>query len=298
MKAMLKLLAAGTSIAAIALVVVAVGPTGEVAESQADIVDFTFFESTPSARFAAALEQLGHEEPRAYRIGQETVYFSARPSDRPADRLAEEYQRAFVQHGVNSALRLEPTMPVAPEARVMLQGEIVTFSAREDFFSMGGGVLDGLPESPEQLKAAIEANREKPFEGVFKGFRHVEARRRDGRTIVTAAWSDDDFNVQDAVATGPADPDVPVCPGCVARPSVETLANDVDRTIHHFESTQSGPAVMRFYHRALVDRGWKTSGGPVGSTPDLLEFARDTDRLTVLVQPTEPGTTVTIVESD
>ena len=85
-----KILAAGATIAAIGFAIMTLGLGGQVEETHADVVDFGVFASTPSAHFVRSLEQLGHEKPRASRVGEETVYFSARSSDRLPNELVEE----------------------------------------------------------------------------------------------------------------------------------------------------------------------------------------------------------------
>lgn len=292
----LKVAAAGATIAVVAFAVATLGPRAEVAETRADVVDFAFFDTTPSARFVRALEHLGHEPPRAYLMGEETVYFSARSTTRTPAELVEEYQRTFVEQGVNARVHLEPTAPFSDDARDMLRGEVLTFSANDALMSMGGGVIAGLPETASELSHALEKHRTDDFADVFRGFRTVRAERADGLTVVTAVWSDDDFDIREALSAGSPSLDVPACPGCVAMPGFQTLANDVDRTIHHFESPQSTADVQQFYQRALAGRGWVETTSSRHVASDRREYSRANDRLVILTGSQAHGTSVSVIQ--
>ncbi len=294
----LKLLAAGGTIAMVAFAIATMSPRGGVRDSNADVLDFDFFRTTPSVRFVESLEQLGHEEPRVYEVGEETVYFSARTTSRRPHELVEEYQRTFVENGVNAEAHVEPMSPLSPDARQMLRGEVVTFEANANFASMGGGVIAGLPETKPELERELAANRDVPFDQVFRGFRSIQAERLDGMTVVTAVWSDDDFDIRESLNPGPADTEVPACPGCITLPDFGTVANDIDRTVHHLESPQRPEDVQRFYRRAFTNRGWTETETSRHGSGEPREYTRGEERMTVFTRPHEDGTSVTLIRGD
>ena len=280
----LKILAAATTIVAIAFAIVTLSPRAEVPVSEADIVDFGMFATTPSEQFARSLEHLGHEKPRVYRYGHQTLYFSARSSASPPDVLVEEYQRTFVDMGVNQKLHIAPVSIVSKEAKPMMKGEVMTFSATPQRFMMGGGTV-------------ADPGKGGRFAQAFRGYRHLEAQWDGKTTLVTASWTDDDFDIL-AATTPEASADIPACPGCTVFPAFSTVANDIDAKAHHIESPQDETSVRAFYARSLRSRGWsQTNPSRNAESKELLEFTRGTKRLMLATQPVANGTTVSLFES-
>ncbi len=127
----------------------------QVKPSQADITWMTPVAPTPTQRFAAALQDLGHEAPRAYDLNGNNVYFSTRLSRKSPERLLAEYQQAFVDHGVNSRMWMQSTdalshLKESPGLRKRLKeradaainGEILPVKVTDQYMSMNGMLFD------------------------------------------------------------------------------------------------------------------------------------------------------------
>ncbi len=97
----LKLGLAGASLVAIAAAVVLLGPDGSVEEGRALVWDMGVFEQTSTQKFAGSLKHMGHHPPEVYDYNGNEVYFSKRSSSKSPDALVEEYQRTFVERGLN-----------------------------------------------------------------------------------------------------------------------------------------------------------------------------------------------------
>lgn len=134
----------------------------EVESSRADITWMTPFSPSPTQRFASALEDLGHEPPRAYDLNGNDVYFSTRVSRKSPERLLQEYQQAFVDHGVNSRMWMRSTdalsrLRESPElrkrfrkrAKAAIKGEILPAKVSDDYMSMNGMLFTGADEQED-----------------------------------------------------------------------------------------------------------------------------------------------------
>lgn len=173
-----KLAAAGATLWGVALAVLSIGPDGEIAESTADVWDFTKFEETPQKKFARSLERLGHEPPRVFDNNGYTVFFSTRVSRKTPEQLVHEYQHTFVAEGVNREMHLTtpddladapaPAQERYTQKRMQdtLTGEVLPFTANDKYMMMGGGLMRGAPINKAELS------------------RHMDQQRRDNMDVV------------------------------------------------------------------------------------------------------------------
>ncbi|QDG51800.1 hypothetical protein FIV42_13915 [Persicimonas caeni] len=140
-----------------------------VESSQADVLWMTPFERTNTQKFAGALQDLGHEPPRAYNLNGNDVYFSTRTSHKSPELLLEEYQRAFVEHGLNSRMWMQSTdqfsrlrgseahkKRYAERSEAAINGEILPAVVNNDYMSMTGMVFDKGDAEGETSERAIE----------------------------------------------------------------------------------------------------------------------------------------------
>lgn len=142
-----------------------------VESSQADVLWMTPFERTNTQKFAGALQDLGHEPPRAYDLNGNDVYFSTRTTYKSPERLVEEYQRAFVEQGLNSRMWMQSTDQFSrlkgsealrkryrERSEASVNGEILPAVVRDDYMSMTGMVFDkadGEGEGEERARQMI-----------------------------------------------------------------------------------------------------------------------------------------------
>jgi hypothetical protein len=276
-----KLALAGATICAVAVGLVITGPDGHVQESKADIADVFLTPVTNTQRFATALDRLGHEPPRVYNYNGNNIYFSVRVSSKRPDELAREYQEEFVRQGVNEqvysaskhAFSGEKVVGEDPDqivgAEALLSGQIIPQHVSRDGFIMHGALIKGAPKTREQFaKNMLARTKEdtKDFPHTFQSFRGIEAEweEQEKRTVVTATWGDEDFEllktfaakdggITEDVAT---DPEIPVCPGCERLTRFAGASTDEDQIAHVFSTTTHPNTVLSFYERALGARGW------------------------------------------
>lgn len=177
-----KLAGAGAVVIALFWVIVSFYPStkrGEiltVKESQADIFALSFGPATNTEKFGSALEMLGHEPPRVYRVNENAVFFSTalHHNRRPNDVL-REYQEEFVRQGLNSEVHSLPVSDLAklgtPGAnqkieaieKAAMSGEIIPYVVDGKTLAMGGTVMDlptGDQEGPDFEKSVdrLESN--------------------------------------------------------------------------------------------------------------------------------------------
>jgi hypothetical protein len=172
----LKFGAAGASLVAIAVTIVLVGAGGDVEETQALVWDMGTFEKSSTQKFASSLKHLGHTPPEVYDYNGNKVYFSRRHSRKNPDRLVREYQRTFVERGINDKMYEDFLVEMTSEASVpgsnyasrpnpsnglsndkktairdefegLVTGEIVPRERTETMASMVGIVSKGDPET-------------------------------------------------------------------------------------------------------------------------------------------------------
>ena len=135
-------------------------PTGEadvtiaVKESNADLAWFNPMNPTNTQRFAMALDELGHEPPRLYDLNNNEVYFSTRPvkGKNPREIMAE-YQRKFVEVGINSKIHETPMSAymghdnaeaqkrIEEISQAAMDGEILPAEVSENYMAMTGALM-------------------------------------------------------------------------------------------------------------------------------------------------------------
>ena len=136
----------------------------EVESSRADIAWMTGFEPSNTQRFAAALEQLGHEPPRVYDLNGNEVYFSTRTTRKRPEQLIREYQRAFVEQGLNSKEHLMTDRALSEQrfnpavlgelnerAEAAMSGEILPASVSDDYLAMHGTIIENGPDQVDEV---------------------------------------------------------------------------------------------------------------------------------------------------
>lgn len=315
-KATAKLGAAGATIFAIGWFFLTMSPAGEVQESQADIVDLELLApETNTQKFVSALDDLGHEQPRIYDYNGADIYFSTRATSTPPRELIEEYQRAFVNRGVNSKVwdsrtdylqhARDNTLPRAAGERVaaMLSGELQVVFHDENRVIMTAALLDA--ERAEQ-HAKKSPDGVAHFDQFFQSHRHIDATWDPvhQRTLVTATWSDEDFDIRKTMPTAlqptgmttSSDRDVPTCIGCERLTRFAATANDAPYVKQVFETSRGPQEIKAFYERAMSSRGWRSMptsqisarvrhqlpekfGDQIG-----LQFSRGTTFVTITIQ--------------
>lgn len=323
----LKLGAAGATIFAIGWAFLTLAPSGEVADSQADIADFALFApETHTQRFANSLKELGHEPPRVYNYNGNDVYFSTRSTPKRPRELILEYQEEFVRQGVNSQvwdvredlgeLARQGRLEQEADARMsaMLDGELQVLYHDPNRMIMASALLDAGRLGPEDVQPRVGPDGEPvlgvKFDKVFQSHNYIEANWNpiEQETTVTASWSDEDFDIAKALPRDPhdpaqdvaPDPDVPACIGCTRLTRFAAQSEQEKPFVKQiFVSTQSPRQLERFYELAMRNRGWdapknaETLKELMGTRRDdfdfskVLHFHRDGEFLTISIQPGE-----------
>lgn len=284
-----KLGIAGATICAIGWAFLTFGPEGEVKESQADIHDLALMAPLDNTqRFVKALDNLGHEKPRIYNYNGTQVYFSTRASEKKPRDLIQEYQRAFVEEGVNKkvydvkvdldalAAKGEDALQKEADARIkaMLDGEVQVVYHDDNRVIMASALIDRSKAPPTKVTQKPDGTTELDFDfkEVFTAHRYIEASWHPIRneTVVTASWGDESFDIKKTLPTSQQDPmarsqnaaadlDVPSCLGCERVTRFATDANDKPYVFQVFDSPQSEDQVANFYRKAMTGRGWQES---------------------------------------
>lgn len=293
-----KLALAGSTICAVALGMVVMGPKGEVKESKADIADAFFVPVSNTQRFAAALDKLGHEPPRVYNYNGNDIYFSVAVSPKRPDELVRDYQEEFVRQGINervynSAHVLNIHKMAAQDKdqdeaiEAMLSGQIIPDYIARDKVTMQGALIKGTPRTKQQFREQMFAKTipttKEHFADIFQSFRGIEAEwdEEAHQSVITATWGDEDFDmrktmrVSDGGATEDVatDPEIPVCPGCERLTRFAGASADEDQIAHVFATDTHPNTVLAFYERALATRGW-TETESSSLTRKMKDFAK------------------------
>lgn len=324
--ALLKLGFAGATIVAIAALFVVMHPDGSVQETRADIIDLEMLApQTSTQKFVAALDDLGHEKPRIYNYNGTQLYFSTRMTTKRPDELIDEYQRVFVERGVNSkpwGVDLDRELLKSPselEKRVdarrkaAIQGEVQLSYHDPSRMIMNGALLRGdrVQFVHDDEAQGYTINN---FHKLFKMHRYIEAEWNpvQQRTVVTATWSDEDFDVtktlpeafqdHDAPSTHNApDLDIPACIGCTRLTRFATEANDKPYVKQVFSAPSSRPDdIAQFYKEAMPRQGWRPLPGQSVEQrvadkhtdfqySKFLSFQRNGQFATIAVHPDEYG---------
>lgn len=289
-----KFVACGAVTLTIAWALVTFGPDGEVQESKADVWEIGMFERSNTQKFASSLKRLGHEPPRSYDVNGNKVFFSVRATNKRPLELVEEYQRTFVEEGLNTE-EYGFQKRANEKAERLLGGQILPLKMTNEVMTMGGVVVADSPSSVEEWNSMKESYRNRPLHDAFVGYRHIQADwDADAKTtFVTATWSDEEFDMRRISGASddrvPEETEVPTCIGCKKLVRWETDTRDVPYTINTFISPQDSGGVANFYTEAMQARGWKlemtTMHRRKPGDPQMLEFARGEDRLQISVVP-------------
>lgn len=296
-------------------------------EAQADIADFNFgasFENTTTDVIVGS-----GLTPRAYEVNGNIVHFAVGETSMRPRRVLEHYQRSFVNAGINSKQWLEnpqqKTMgDVQKYARhkeeigeyfgAMMDGEVVPYIVSEDYVAMGGPVIKG--ESIEELFDEWGLEGVSDPNNVMKGWRFIDADRLpSGRTRVTSAWSDKEFDVKafnnpNKAKLGVNDR-VPACPGCTLLTRTKSLQKEEPVALEQYRAKQSPQALAQFYVRAMTGRGWELSDTtqvmdymatkvpqhPYRDGGRFLTFSKGQEHVTYTFIPSDTGTIVTATET-
>lgn len=310
---LLKIAAAVVVILGIGTAVVVWGPEGEVADSQADIVDLGFGPPAIHKRFGKALEQLGHDEPQVYDLNGNTVYFSVNRLDESPRAAMRRYQEEFSLQGVNDRAYYDVGADDSEERLfTALSGGVVPQFVSDRYITMGGMTMNGRADEPleviEQFRPDLDESE------MFRGHRWVEMfwEPTRGKTTVLASWSDDKFDYAKMIAGMSreglsVDPLVPACPGCKRVNRFRDLDSERLHESNIFVSSADTRQTLQFYHRAMKARGWirRQSNSPLGGVQDMVSFkgnettvlsfrrqeAADSRILTIVIYPMGEGQT-------
>ena len=136
-----------------------------VQSSRADVLWPLMTARSHTQRFAGALDDLGHEPPRVFDLNGNEVFFSTRTTHKRPDELVAEYQRAFVERGINSRIHRESTQQLsaldpseavderlAERAAAAVEGEILPEISNSDYMLMTGMLMRRVSrDSPQAL---------------------------------------------------------------------------------------------------------------------------------------------------
>ncbi len=150
----------------------------EVKESRADVLWPLVSAPSHTQRFASALGDLGHEPPRVYDLNGNEVFFSTRTTHKMPDELVAEYQRKFVEQGINTKMRMTSPLSVSqldPNeavntrfdelAEASMNGEVLPMRVSKQYMMMSGLLIDKLGEdTPREIVDGQLARQADKFE--------------------------------------------------------------------------------------------------------------------------------------
>lgn len=301
-----KLAVTASVVALIAFGFGVLSPTGDIAESDADILALKFGPASNHQKMTSALDKLGHPEPWPLNINGNVVYFSTKNHREEPARLMEDYLRTFYAEGVNRADYTAISQKEAAETMALdaFGGGAVPLDVSDDHVTLAGVQTTEEVNSNEDLMRIHENHDATPdgWHRIFKGFRHVEMDRTGPETMVTSVWSDDKFDYEKMELGSEStdvntDPDLPACPGCVRLNGFESLDGDRPyKSAIYLGGGFSSSDVRSFYTRALKARGWEpTEANEMmkkvlqhvtfegKNEADKLQFARGGEFMTVLI---------------
>ena len=347
MKNVLKVVGAGATIFAIGMGMVVLQPEVEapVAEAEADIFGIDFAPRSQQEKFVQSLMDEGFEEPRVYDHNGNTMFFSTKVTSQDPLEVLHNMQTRFVDNGLNKNVYTRVPRTEIPQAAIEklkkknrklaeqlkkdtdhhlewmddYVGGIVPVQIDEKGWMMTGmGTPGNADSSFDWIDEVVEANRHtrgKHFDHtkVASQMRYLDAFRENGRTRLTAVWSDEDYQLKKIVDEGDdlnIDPEVPMCAGCTRLAHIEGKSED-DYSNHMISAKgQSTEQVLSYYQRSLEARGWQRSGvsdvlkaaenlgWKQHADGEMMQFARGTDFMTVMVYPGATGTEVQVARSN
>ncbi len=308
-----KIAGAGAIVATIAFAIAVVGTDGPVSESHADLTWLSPFERSNTDRFEAALDRLGHSEPKEYDLNGNRVYFSTAISRKTPESLLLDYQEEFRRQGLNDRLYREVMTGQARETtEAGLTGSVVPLAISRDRVILAAAIPANHADDAQGLAENFQAAAD-PTE-LFRGHRFIEiVRRPDSRhTSIVATWSDEDFDLgamepEADSMRGSFDVEVPACPGCVRLTRFAESGHGTGRVDMAFMGPQGIDETLRFYQQAMASRGWQPTdlGATMGAiqehfdtqtpTGDSLHFSRGSQELSLIFTPDpRTGQTMTV----
>jgi hypothetical protein len=305
---LLKLAFCGATIAMVAWAIVIVDGSGDVKETSADLLSLSPVPMTNTARFEEALDGLNHSEPRVFDHNGNEIGFSSRTTRKRPTRLLADYQRAFVEAGINERTYLgrpgadvDPDKPVDDRLRAadqealvrqeaMMSGQVIPLDIDKERVSMGSVLVEGKPQTRRALREQFKETGPKNLGELYDGYRYIVAERDEesGVTSVTAAWSRGEFDMErNRPKTGrearklDEQTGIPTCVGCSRVTDFSGQANAVDDHVAIFGSRRDPGQLTHFYDQAMRQRGWKrtSTNRMLDSVLDYAEQAPDRLRL-------------------
>ncbi|QDG52970.1 hypothetical protein FIV42_20140 [Persicimonas caeni] len=307
-----KLGLAGASICAIAGIMAVYQPDGTIQDSQADILDMSFIELSNSAKFASALDNLGHDEPQSFSINGNVVHFSVNYSRKHPRELMKDYQEEFVNQGLNKKAWTENNSFGTGDQMLldgMTGGVVPTMKRGDEYYAMGGVVPANGADDEDGL-LALGRSRDPDHRKVFKGHHFVEMfwDREKHRSTVTATWSDENFDYLKMVGAKGGDVDVdmevPACPSCSRISRVRDLDPNRSYSSNVYSGTKNKRDLIGFYRKAMAKRGWvETESSSMftkmrpfvefqGDEASFMQFTKGGRFLTIVGYPDKTGNTV------
>lgn len=293
-------------ISGVGVFVVASDPQGRVAESQADIVAVVPNPMSDTERFREALGNLGHEPAQVYELNGNRIFFSVNRLHDSPQKVLRTYQAEFVAQGLNSQAFTTLSMAeMASRKRTSFSGGIVPLKLSPNHIIMGGVRTRGGSKSTPELVGEFSA-RKTPAQ-LFNAFRWIEITRpqANGRTTVTATWSDENFDYQ-AMFPRPDEPQhrdvderIPICPKCLKVNQFSDQGRPGTHETYVFTTPLSQYQLRTFYRDQLEKRGWQLDERSrwldelsphldlEAIQMDRLEFRRADDSLELAIYPLE-----------
>lgn len=332
LKTSLKLLVAGSTIAAIGWGILTMHPDQGVQQADADILSLGFAPKGNTQKFQDSLDELGMDKPRQYDWNGNKMFFSTMVTDEEPLQVLDRMQRKFYEKGLNdkvySGVQKAPlTKDLRPGNKAdqaaalahvsesfekngnFFTGGIIPQVVTEDYVSMSGMDSKSNAKDPIAFIKEVHARKSSRLSDSVGAVRVVEAFREANKTRVTATWTDDevDFakfrNASNKPDVG-GDAKIPACMGCerVMRFKGET---DEGYTATLFQA-KSMPKndVVSFYTRAMTNRGWRMAPAALAmeaaekqglraeNSVEFLAFARGKEFVTILVYVDEEGRTI------
>lgn len=283
-----KVALAGATIGAIGVAMVTLQPNSTVKQADADILALDFAPQSKTEKFVGSLQALGMEEPRVYDWNGNKMFFSTMETDRSPKQVLGDFQRQFVQDGVNK--HAFTSMPEAAATyghpstwkNLSAQDRKAADEAWGDYINrgsefFGGGMIPtvissgyvamGGMESKNGARSGIEFLKE-VYQRKSRNLtdsvgiaRYIEAFSDGGRTRVTATWTQEnvDFkkfrNIGDNI--GFTDK-IPACPTCERMMRFKGESEDAYAN-NYYQADLSVEQVVAFYEQSLTARGWRVS---------------------------------------
>jgi len=289
MKQFLKLTIAGGLIVSIGGAIVALdGPSAVVKPAEADILALNFAPASKSEKFVGSMKSLGMEKPRVYDWNGNKMFFSTMETDRTPKQVLSDFQRKFVEDGVNShayndvganvAQFADPSIwdEMTPEERQAksavvgrkyerssdyFNGGMVPTVVTPDYVAMAGMESKGSAKDGLAFLKEVKERKSKRLTDSVGVARYIEAFKEGGKTRVTATWTDDKVDFNKFRGHGDGIGFSEDAPGCVGCDRLMRFVGESEKgyAANVFFSAQEVDQVVAFYDQALKNRGWRVA---------------------------------------